>query len=57
MNNSIALLEARSVRTDERLKQLEIRMGHLEEMIDKYNVRWDRQWENLLKRISAIEDA
>ena len=55
MNQSIALLEARSEKTDERLKQLDDRMGHLEGLIDDYNHRWDRQWEKLLKRLSALE--
>jgi hypothetical protein len=57
MNQSIALLEARSEKTDERLRQLDDRMGHLEELIDNYNHRWDRQWEKLLKRLSALEHA
>ena len=57
MNQNIALLEARSEQTDERLKQLELRMVHLEELIDSYNHRWDRQWQKLMKRLSALEQA
>lgn len=57
MNQNIALLEAHSEQTDERLKQLEQRMGHLEELIDTYNNKWDRQWQKLMKRLSALEQA
>jgi len=57
MNQNIALLEAHSEQTDERLKQLEQRMGHLEELIDSYNSKWDQQWQKLMKRLSALEQA
>ena len=57
MNQNIALLEAHSEQTDERLKQLEQRMGHLEELIDTYNSKWDQQWQKLMKRLSALEQA
>jgi uncharacterized coiled-coil protein SlyX len=55
MNQNIALMEARSEKTDERLKQLELRMGHLEELINSYNSRRDLQWQKLMKRLSALE--